>query len=201
MLYGPAHRIFPLGKEMIEGGHQTSAPRLPEVSLRFSYQGSHPVTLAGPREIGGPPPHLQSVGQTRTDRLNSCLESPLVPLRLQPHHTTANMTPVTPQPQPLAQPVKISEYKTMAPYLAYETARADPRPTPWIILPQCKDLLDLGSNKEYQDLIVWGPKSPSVTGRCSSAKRSPPNLFSPIKKASTTRPIYSDNLHTLVNLL
>jgi hypothetical protein len=52
----------------------------------------------------------------------------------------------------------------MAPYSGYLASRAALRLSPWIILPQFKDLLDFGSNKEYQDLIVWGLNRPVLQG-------------------------------------
>jgi hypothetical protein len=38
------------------------------------------------------------------------------------------------------------------------------RSGPWIIPAPGKDLLDFGSNKEYQELIVWGLNSPVLQG-------------------------------------
>jgi hypothetical protein len=52
----------------------------------------------------------------------------------------------------------------MAPYSGYLASRAELRLRPLIILPQCKDLLDLGCDKEYQDPIGWGLKSPAFQG-------------------------------------
>jgi len=88
----------------------------------------------------------------------------------------------------------------MAPYSGYLASRAELRFPPRISLAPCKDLLDLGCDKEYQDSIGGGLKSPAFRAVLFCEKITARSVL-PIKKASATRPIYSDILPLLVNLL
>jgi hypothetical protein len=88
----------------------------------------------------------------------------------------------------------------VSPHPCNPTPRTELRLGPWISSAPYKDLLDLHCNKDYQDSWVLGVSTPAFQGGALPRKDHRP-ISSPIKRASTLRPIYLDNPCLLVNLL
>jgi hypothetical protein len=122
-----------------------------------------------------------------------------VTLRLEANHTTALHTAIAAKENPSFKLIEIGPDKSMPPEAAALTTRADFRPGPRVIPTLFINFLENSNNNQYHCFTFWGTSRTRVLLHGRRAPRKLSDLFS-IKKASSRRPIYFDNLSVLVNL-
>jgi len=143
-----------------------------------SFEIAQPVSLPRARHIAKPGAELQSVDDSRSDRIRWSLESFEVSCRSQSQHTPALRATITPQPYPAGTTVKQRFNKTVSPEAIAPAPGAALRLRPRKIPPSLHYLLERNADEQYHWITLLRASRP-VHYSGGSSDKPPPDTTRP----------------------